>query len=229
MLLTRRHALLRMAAGGAALTLAPAAVYAGESRDPLPRTKDYVVALVRGHSSIDPRSRPVQKIEPIVFPPDPKSSPDNALVFDHFVGDLHLRYVFDDPQFMLAMRVRDLKRLKIDRDELPALVVANYRRRYPQITIAWPQRWLGALTNGGELEPCTLLDGPFWQRQQKAFGSELIAAVPSAQEVYFSPREPKQNVEFLRKLATEQHEKAGKRAVSRTVFVWKVYRWEVLA
>jgi hypothetical protein len=229
MRITRRRALSGIAAGGAALALARSPLRAAQSKDPLPRTRDYVVALVRAHPAVDPRSRPVQKIEPAIPPPDPKSSPDNALVFDHFVGDLHLRYVFEDPSFMLALRMRDLKRLGVTRDELPTLVVSNYRRLYPKVGVAWPERWLGVLTNGGELEPCTLLDGAFWQNQQKAFGGDLIAAVPSANEVYFTPREPKQNIELLKHLAILHYEKAGKRAVSRTVFAWRFFRWEVLA
>lgn len=229
MLMARRRALLNAAAGTAALALAQPVARGAQSKDPLPRTKDYVVALVRSHPAVDPKSRPVQKIEAAILPPDPKSSPDNALVFDHFVGDLHLRYVFEDPSFMIALRVRDLKRLGLQRDELPALVVSNYRRLYPKLDVAWPERWLGVLTNGGELEPCAMLDGAFWERQQKAFGGELIAAVPSAQEVFFTPREPKQNIELLKHLAILHFEKAGKRAVSRTVFAWRRFRWEVLA
>ena len=227
-MLIRRRRLLGLASGASLLTCVPGAAQA-QSKDPLPRTRDYIVALVRSHPGIDPKWRAVQKIEPIVSKPDPKSSPDNALVFDHFVGDLHLRYVFEDPQFMLAVRVRDLKRLGIERDELPALVVTNYRRLYPKLSVVHPDRWLGLVTDGGELEPCIMLDGAFWERQVKAFGGPLIAAVPSAREVYFTPREPRQNVELLKHLAILHHEKAGKRAVSRTVFAWQNYRWEVLA
>jgi uncharacterized protein YtpQ (UPF0354 family) len=228
MRMQRRKALFAMAAAGAALAVKPARNAAAQSKDPLPRTKDYVVALVRSHPAVDPKSRPVQKIEAAVSAPDPKATPDNALVFDHFVGDLHLRYAFDDPQFTVYLHQRDLKRLAITRDELPALVVSNYRRLYPKLTVARPERWLGTLTGGGELEPCAMLDGAFWERQRKEFRGELIAAVPSAHEIYFTPREPKQNVELLKHLAILHYEKAGKRAVSRTVFAWRFFRWEVL-
>jgi hypothetical protein len=228
MLTNRRRALLGIATGGALLTL-PGADACAQSKDPLPRTRDYIVALVRSHAAADAKARPVQKIEPLILKPEPQSAPDNALVFDHFVGDLHLRYVFDDPQFMLAVRVRDLKRLGVDRAELPAIVVENYRKLYPKLAVVSPVQGLGLVTQGGELEPCIMLDGTFWQRQMKAFGGELIAAVPSAQEVYFAPREPKENVALLKKLATLHYEKAGKRAVSRTVFGWRNFRWEVVA
>jgi hypothetical protein len=227
MLMNRRRALAGLASGGAMLALPRAS--AAQSKDPLPRTRDYIVALVRAHPGVDPKVRPTQKIEPVVSKPDPKSSPDNALVFDHFVGDLHLRYVFEDPQFMLAVRARDLKRLEVPREELPALVVTNFRRLYPKLTVVHPDRWLGLVTQGGELEPCVMLDGAFWQRQVQAFGGELIAAVPSAHEVYFAPRLPKANIELLKHLAILHYEKAGKRGVSRTLFTWRNFRWQVEA
>src|SRR5688572_12276792 len=223
-----RRSFLRAAAAGAVAATAGAGVRAGESKDPLPRTKDYIVALVRSTGG-DPKVRPAQRIEPVEFKPDPKSSPDNELVFDHFVGDLHLRYVFEDPQFMLALRLRDLKRLSVERSELPTLALANFKRLYPKLAVAWPDRWLGVVGGGGELEPCVMLDGSFWNAQAKAFQNEVIAAVPSVNEVYFAPREPKQNIELLKHLAILHSEKAGKRAVSRTVFVWRLFRWEVLA
>ena len=223
----RRAALARIGVAGAALTTAGIARAA--SLDPLPRTKDYVVALVRSHPAIDAKSRPVQKIEPVVMKPDPKSAPENAPIFDHFVGDLHLRYVFDDPQFTLFLRGHDMKRLGLDRDELPALVVANFRRLYPKLTVAHPDPGLGVLRNGGTLEPCALLDARFWELQQQTVGKELIVIVPSTDEVIFTSREPKQNIELLKHLAVQRYEAAGKRAVSRTVLAWRNYRWEVVA
>jgi hypothetical protein len=226
--MNRRRALLQIGAASAAFAL-PAVGSRAHAQDPLPRTRSNIVALVRSHPGVDPKSRPVQKLEPIALKLDPKLAPEDAPAFDHFVGDLHLRYVFDDPKFTPFVYVRDLKRLGIDRDELPALVVANFRRLYPKLAVAYPDRWLGLVTRGGGVEPCVMLDGAFWQQQMKSMGGEVIAAVPSVEEVYFTPLEPKQNVELLKHLAILHHEKAGKRAVSRTVFVRRNFRWEVLA
>jgi uncharacterized protein YtpQ (UPF0354 family) len=214
---------------GSAAALAGARARAGESKDPYPRTRDYVVALVRSQPGADPQSRPVQKIEPVPVQLPPKSSPDSAPIIDYFVGDLRLYYVFDDPQFTVVVHAKDLKRLGIKREELPALVVSNFRRLYPDLRIFHPDPGLGVLTKGGSLEPCMLLDGAFWDQQQRAVGKELIAIVPSRDEVIFTSREPKQNIELLKHLAVQRYEAAGKRAVSRTVFAWKFYRWEVLA
>jgi hypothetical protein len=85
------------------------------------------------------------------------------------------------------------------------------------------------LRNGGTLEPCALLDARFWDSQQQTIGKELIAIVPSTDEVIFTSREPIRNIERLKRLAMQRYEAGGKRAVSRTVFAWRNYRWEVLA
>ena len=218
-----------MQIGAASVALAVPGMRArAASLDPLPRTKDYIVALVRAHPGVDPKSRAVQKIEPVVIKTDAKSG-QNPPIFDHFVGDLHLRYVFDDPKFTPFLHESDLKRIGLDRDELPALAVSNFRKLYPKLTVVHPDRWLGLVTQGGELEPCVMLDGAFWEQQMKLFGGEVIAVVPSVSEVYFTPREPRANIELLKHLAILHHEKAGRRGVSRTVFVRRNFRWEVFA
>jgi uncharacterized protein YtpQ (UPF0354 family) len=227
--MTTRRDLLQVIGSAAGLALAGPRARAGESKDPYPRTREYIVALVRSYPGADPKSRPVQKIEPVTLQLPPKSSPDSAPIIDHFVGDLRLYYVFDDPQFTIVVHAKDLKRLGITRQELPALVVSNFRRLYPKLRVYHPDPGLGVLTEGGTLEPCILLDGVFWEHQQRTINKEVIAIVPSRDEVIFTTREPKQNIELLKHLAVQRYEAAGKRAVSRTVFAWRFYKWEVLA
>ena len=152
-----------------------------------------------------------------------------APLFDHFVGDLHLRYVFDDPKFMIALRGHDLKRLGVAREELATLAIANFRRLYPKLTVIRPEPLLGVVTQGGQLEPCVMLDGAFWERQSASFNGELIASAPARDTVVFTTREPRQNVELLKHLAVLAYEKAGPQALSRTVFAWRYWRWEVVA
>src|SRR5687767_14731962 len=121
----RRRALTQIGAAGTALALSGVRSRAA-AQEPLPRTRNHIVALVRSHPGVEPKSRPVQKIEPVVMNSDAKAAMQNPPIFDHFVGDLHLRYVFDDPKFTPFLHGSDLKRLGLDRDELPALVVSNF-------------------------------------------------------------------------------------------------------
>ena len=224
----RRRALLGLASTGAAFAL-PAIERSAHAQDPSVNTKEKVVALVRAAPGLDPKARSVQKIEPIALKPPAGSSPSDLPVFDYFVGELHLRYVFDDPRFVQALRVRDLKRLGIDRKDLPKLVVENYRKLYPNLAAIQPEPGLGVLINGGQLEPTVLLDTEFWDAQAKRIEGPLIAAIPERDSVLFTRADPKQNIELLKHRAVVAYEKAGKQALSRTVLAWRKSRWEVVA
>ena len=222
--MNRRDALLTLASSGAALTVGlPRPAFAQAH----PREK--LVALVRGRPNVDPKTRPVQKIEAVELTPEPGNPVDNLPIFDHFVGDLHLRYVFDDERFVQAVRGRDLQRLKLDRKALPQLVVENYRKLYPDLSVIQPEAGLGAVIRGGQLEPTILLDGDFWNEQEKRIGGPLIAAVPQRDMVIFTRIDPKQNIELLKHRVVLAYDKAGERALSRTVLAWREKRWEVVA
>ena len=223
--MNRRRALMGLASTGALLAVSRHA----DAQDPFSRSKDKVVALVRASPGMNPKLRPIQRIEAIAMKPEGGSSASDLPVFDHFVGDLHLRYVFDDPRFVQALRARDLVRLRVDRSDLPGLVVANYRKLYPDLTVIEPEPGLGVIIKGGELEPTVLLDADFWNDQTKRAGGPLIAAVPERDQVLFTKAEPKQNIELLKHRVVGAFEKAGKQALSNTVLAWRDGRWEVVA
>src|SRR5512145_726302 len=117
MINTRRE-LLKLACGalaGAGLGLHRAAARAQKPvfRD-ADRTRDKIVALVRAFPGDDPRAlRHIQKIEPItdISIPGVTVPPEQLPLMDYFVGDLHLRYSFDDPKFVSSVSAGDLKRL----------------------------------------------------------------------------------------------------------------------
>ena len=54
----------------------------------------------------------------------------------------------------------------------------------------------------------------------------LIVAVPERNVVVFTRIEPKQNIELLKHRTVLAYEKAGERALSRTVLAWRERRWE---
>src|SRR5688500_12089354 len=163
--MNRRDALLTLASTGAAFSL-------GMPRPALAQThpREKLVALVRARPNVDPKTRPIQRIEPVPLTPEPGNTVDNLPIFDHFVGELHLRYVFDDERFVQAVRGRDLARLKLDRKTLPALVVENYRKLYPDLSVIQPEPGLASVIRGGQLEPTILLDAEFWDEQEKRIG-----------------------------------------------------------
>jgi uncharacterized protein YtpQ (UPF0354 family) len=233
---TGRRQLLKLAGGalaGAGLGLHRAAAFAQKPvfRD-ADRTRDRIVALVRAFPADDPRAlRHIQKIEPIaeVSIPGIAVPPDQLPLMDYFVGDLHLRYSFDDPKFVSSVSARDLKRLGLKREQLLALSIENFRRLYPGRKIEQPTPEISLVTDAGDLEPCLMLDAAFWEQESKRRAAAIVAAAPARDVLMFSDRSARGNVELLKKLAIDIHSSAGKDAVSKTVYLWNYGRWEAFA
>jgi len=196
------------------------------------RTREKIVALVRTFPSEDPRAlRHIQKIEPIaeISIPGVKVPPDQLPLMDYFVGDLHLRYSFDDPKFVSGVSASDLKRLGLKREQLLPLAVSNFRRLYPGRKIAYPLPEIALVTDAGDLEPCLMLDAAFWEKETERRRSAIVAAAPARDVLMFSDRSVRGNVEILKKLTLDVHATADKEALSKTVYLWNRGRWEALA
>ncbi len=196
------------------------------------RTRDKIVALVRSFGSDDPRAmRHIQKIEPItdISIPGVAVSPDQMPLMDYFVGDLHLRYSFDDPRFVSSVSAADLRRLGLKREQLLPLSVENFRRLYSGRKIEYPVPQIALVADAGDLEPCLMLDAAFWEKESQRRGSSIVAAAPARDTLMFSDRSTRGNVDLLKKLAVDVYASAGKEALSKTVFLWNQGRWEAFA
>jgi uncharacterized protein YtpQ (UPF0354 family) len=230
----RRRDLLKLACGavaGAGLQRTTAWAQKPVFRD-ADRTRDRIVALVRAFAAEDSRAlRHIQKIEPIaeVSIPGVAVPPDQLPLMDYFVGDLHLRYSFDDPKFVSSVSARDLKRLGLKREQLLPLSIENFRRLYPGRKIEHPTPEIALVTDAGDLEPCLMLDAPFWEKESKQRGSAIVAAAPARDVLMFSDRSARGNLDLLKKLALDIHSSAGKDALSKTVYLWNFGRWEAFA
>ena len=198
---------------------------------PPPGTRDNIVALVRTYQG---PLRKVQDIKPLtgMKVQGLEGQPDLLPLIDTFVGDLDIRYAFDADSGFRYLTERDLKTLKLTRDQLLPLAVANYRRLYPKITVERPTPTVGMFANGGELEPSKMLDFYFWDREKSRplyAGGEIVCAVPARNICWFTGLKPADNVSNLRSNTERAHKEAGERAISKLLFLWRNKRWEVLA
>ena len=194
---------------------------------PPPGTRDHIVALVRNFQG---PLRKFQDIKPLtgIKVQGLENQPDMLPLIDTFVGDLDIRYAFDAESGYRYMSERDLKTLKLTRDQLPALALANQRKLYPKTTIERPTPAVGMFANGGELEPSKLLDFDFWEKEKSRFGGEIVAAVPARDVCWFTGLKPADNVQNLRVNTERAHKEAGERAISKLMYLWRNKRWEVL-
>jgi uncharacterized protein YtpQ (UPF0354 family) len=201
-----------------------------EPSAPPPGTRDHIVALVRRFQG---PLRKVQDIKPLtgMQVQGLESQPDMLPLIDTFVGDLDIRYAFDAASGFRYMTGRDLQTLKLAREQLFALAVANYRKRYPKLHVQRPTPFVGMFASGGELEPSNMLDFDFWEKERSRplyAGGDIVCAVPARDVCWFTSLKPADHVQNLRANTERVHNEAGERAISRLLFVWRNKRWEVL-
>ena len=230
-----RRNLLRLAcaalAGGMGFSRVPGNAQAPEFRD-ADRTREKIVAVVRPFDKGYAKPLPdVQQVKPFtdIDLPGIKVQPDQLPLIDYFVGDLQLRYSFDDPRYISAVSAADLKRLKLKREELLPLAIANFRRRYAKYKVERIHGAVSSVTNAGELEPSLMLDTGFWDLERQRVGSAIVAAVPARDSLVFTSRSVAWQVDVLRRLAADIYGSAGADALSQKLFLWNQGRWEVLA
>ena len=197
---------------------------------PPPGTRDTVVALVRQFQG---PIRKFQDIKPVtgMKAQGLENQPDLLPLIDTFVGDLDIRYAFDADSGFRYLTERDLKTLKLTRDQLMPLAVANQRRLYPKLNVTRPALAIGMFADGGELEPGKMLDFDFWEKEKTRpmyGGGDIVCAVPARDVCWFTSVKPADNVVNLRINTERAHKEAGTRAISKLLFVWRSKRWEVL-
>jgi uncharacterized protein YtpQ (UPF0354 family) len=229
----KRRTLLKFAgaalAASAGLYRAPGFAQNPQFRD-ADRTRDRIVALVRSSGDADPKGLlHIQKIEPIadVAIAGRAVRPELLPLMDYFVGDLHLRYSFDHPKYVSSVSAADLKRLKLGREELLPLSIANFRRRYEKFKVERLQPHLASVTDAGDLEPTLMLDASFWEAERERVGSEIVAAVPARDALVFTNRSVASNVDVLKAVVAEVYRSAAASALSNKLFLWNQGRWEL--
>lgn len=218
----RRRLTLALLAGASAMH-AHAQPAKPDAAAPPAGGRDDIVPLVR---SFRGTIRKVQDIKPVAGV-QVQGELDLAPLIDTFVGDLDIRYAFDHEQGFRYLNERDLKTLKLTRDQLLPLAVKNFRRRYPKIAIERPVAFVGRIVNGGDLESSMMLDADFWEKEKTAFGGEIVAGVPVRDVLWFTGAKPVDNVRNLRENTERAHKEAGERAISRLMYAWRNKRWEV--
>ncbi|WP_041675464.1 hypothetical protein [Ramlibacter tataouinensis] len=145
-----------------------------------------------------------------------------------YLGDMHIRLVFDGPQKMQSASPEDLARLRLDPQGAVQLAVANLRRVYGE-----PQArpWTGGLMQvqgrASDLSSSYFLDREFWLAQQALHPQGLVAAVPRHGGLVYAPADDAQAVERLRFSAVALYAGSPRGRVSSALYLFKDGRWSV--
>jgi hypothetical protein len=145
-----------------------------------------------------------------------------------YLGDMHIRLVFDGPQSMQSASPEDLQRLRLDPQQALRLAIANMRRVYGAPAA---QPWSGGLMqvqgSAPDLVSSYFLDRDFWQEQLRRHPQGLVAAVPRRGGLVYAPADDEDAVTSLRFSATALYAGATRSRVSSALYLFKDGRWSV--
>ena len=145
-----------------------------------------------------------------------------------FLGDMHIRFVFDAPLVMHNATPEDLSRLKLNPNVALELAVANIKRVYGTPK-AMPWRGGVMLVQGKspDLDSSYFLDRDFWRSVLKQHREGLAVAVPKRGGLLFTPLRETEAVESLRKGVAYLHSSSEQMRISSALYLFKDDRWTV--
>ena len=146
-----------------------------------------------------------------------------------YLGDMHVRFVFDGPQTMASATPQDLARLNLAPNQALSVAVANIERVYGKpSSVPWESGLSQVKGKSPDLDSSYFLDRAFWQELSKAHPEGIAAAVPKRGGLLYAPLADAKAVEVLRRGAAGLYASSGSLRVSSAVYLFKDDRWSVL-
>jgi hypothetical protein len=221
---------LRSICGAGALLLAAQAPAADTPREQerFDTTAANLLVVLRespGANKQDEALRPFGKISARM--PDGREVEFEASWFQ-YLGDMHLRLVFDGRQKVQSALPEDLHRLRLSPEEALQRAVHNLRSRYGK-PVAEP--WSGGLMqvhgNAPDLDSSYFLDREFWIEQLRESPAGLVAAVPKRGGLVFARADDAVAVATLRFSAAALFASSDQTRISSGLYLFKDGRWSV--
>ncbi len=158
-----------------------------------------------------------------------QNRPDDRFTPTGYIGDLHVRFVFDSPAIMRNAMPDELEKIGIKTvDDALTLAVANIRRTYgaPR-TQPLAGGVMSVLGRSEDLNSSYFLDRPFWQDLLKQHPEGLVAAVPARGMLLYAPLTDTRAVGALRNVIGGIYQDAARLRVSSALYLFKDGGWTV--
>ena len=146
-----------------------------------------------------------------------------------YIGDIHIRFVFDSPHSMRNATPQDLARLGVNGvDDALALALANIKRVYGEPSAkAWEGGLMQVQGKSPDLDSSYFLDRSYWQKLLKAHPDGLVVAVPKRGGLLYTPLSDAKAVERLKRGVGHLHSSSERLRVSSALFLFKDGKWSV--
>lgn len=216
---------LCLAAAGAAMLSSPCAAQQEETFDTSARNLIVVLRESQGENKQEESLQPFGRIS--------ARMPDGRRIeFDtswyQYLGDMHIRLVFDGGQSMQSASPEDLARLQLNPQQAVQVAVANLRRVYGAPDV---HPWSGGLMQvqgkSPDLTSSYFLDREFWQDLQSRHPDGLVVAVPQRGGLVYAPVDDPSAVTSLRFSAAALYAGGSGTRVSSALYLFKDGHWSV--
>jgi hypothetical protein len=146
-----------------------------------------------------------------------------------FIGDTHIRFVFDGPEVMINATPQDLEQLGIKSvEEALALALANIKRVYGEPTaMPWEGSLMQVRGSSPDLNSSYFLDRTYWQSLLKAHPEGLVVSVPSRGDLLYVPLPDTKAVDVLKHRVADLYAKSESLRVSSALYLFKEGKWSV--
>lgn len=179
----------------------------------------------RGANKQDEALRPFGKMRGVL--PDGQEV-DLDISWYKYLGDMHIRLVFDGGQTMQSASSEDLERLRLSPEEALKVAIANLRRVYGDPA---PLPWSGSLmqvqSGATDLTSSYFLDRDFWRELQAPHPEGLVVAVPRRGGLVYAPLSNEAAVSALRFSAAALYAGGPGARLSSALYLFKDGRWSV--
>ena len=151
------------------------------------------------------------------------------LAYWHFIGDTHIRFVFDGPQMTMDATPQDLKDLGIKRvDDALALALINLKR-VSGLPAASPLEG-GVMSVEGQLADFNssyFLDRAYWLSLLKNHPEGLVVGLPKRGALFYVPAADAKAVDALKRSIADLYASSERLRVSSALFLFKDGKWSV--
>jgi hypothetical protein len=145
-----------------------------------------------------------------------------------YLGDMHLRLVFDGERRVQSAVPEDLEQLRLSPEQALLQAVDNLRRRYGE-PVAEP--WSGGLMlvhgSSPDLDSSYFLDRQFWLEQSRDSPDGLVVAVPRRGGLVFARADDESAVTSLRFSVAALYASQENSRISSGLYLFKEGRWSV--
>ena len=196
--------------------------------DSIDTSASNLVAVLRetpGANKQDEQLRAMGKLKAKL--PDGREFEFEPSWFD-YLGDLHLRLVFDGRQHVQSASPDDLERLQLTPEQALDLAVDNLRKRYgPAVAQPWSGGLMQVQAAAAEFNSSFLLDRQFWQEQLRQHPDGVVVAVPRRGGVVFAPAADDAALTNLKFSAAALYASNDRERLSSALYLFKQGRWSV--